>query len=214
MLSAPNFQRGNTPSPGDHIKARSFADLSNAITGARSILGPGQTQGAYYTAGGIVSLPDIAVRTTSTVKTPFQITCVSAGGGNYNVSLYPGTVNQQIPSDIFTTLNTTLNNGANYVVITCGSDGYGITTMTWESGGLMTSQPTPQEATADTPPSTFYIIIGVIFYNSSNSTFVIYQIVTTNLTAEPTVWTTTTRPSAGPYDLAALNYYYWVVGAE
>lgn len=210
-LSTPNFLRGNTPRPGQPITTKSFGDLSAASTAARQV--PQPNVSSVFTAGGIVVFPP-PNRAASTpapiVYTPFQIFAVKhlvAGtwDGTYDVTLYPGTVNQLLPSNMFSTINATITS-TQYVILTGASDGYVVTDAPWSIVG---TQPTPTDAVADTPPSTFYAIIGVILYNSGPNTITIRQIIDADITAIPSVWTTIARSGAGPFELAYVNYYYW-----
>lgn len=148
------------------------------------------------------------------INTPFQIFATKnltgmppTWDGTYNVTLWPGSVNQLLPTNIFAKINQTITS-TQYVVLTCLSDGYVVTSSTWS---LMSSQPTTPDATADIPPSIFYITLGVIFYNSTPNTISIFQIWFDNPSCTPFIWTTTSRTGAGPYELAYVNYYNWNV---
>lgn len=173
---------------------------------------PGSNIRVKRSIGG--TLVEVTQSATGATITPFQIFAtkklvMGIWNGTYNITLYPGSIDETIPTNMFATINQTVAS-TQYVILTCESDGYRITSSTWSVTG---TPPTPPAATADVPPSEFYIILGVIFYNATTSAIIIYQIIRTNLDAAPDIWTTTTRPTAGPYDLAAQNYYYWDISA-
>jgi hypothetical protein len=151
-----------------------------------------------------------ASASSSAAPTPFQIYCNKhftgsppTWDGTHDVTFYPGNINQVIPSNMFSTINQAISS-TYYVVLTCTSDGYNVSGC---SLSLESSAPTPMSATGDLPPGTFYVIIGILFYVSGN--VIVYQMVDTDLLASPAVWTTTTRPAAGPFDLNYINYYFW-----
>lgn len=122
--------------------------------------------------------------------------------------LYPGTVNQLLPTNIF---DSVLINATKYVVLTCQSDGYSITSSVWS---LENSTPTPQTATADIPPSTFIVTIGYVVYTApvspaTKGTVKIYQLIDNILLANPLEWTRASRPDPTPFGLPYVIYYYW-----
>jgi hypothetical protein len=148
-----------------------------------------------------------------TSYTPFQIFTKphfvsGVADGSTDVTLYPGSINQFLPTNIFSTINATISS-TQYVVLTItSSTGNEISSSSWS---LMSSPPTPPDATPDAPPvsTNFYAILGIIGYNSG--TLTTYQLVNDNLTALPVVWTTTNRTGAGPFEMASVNYYHWKV---
>lgn len=167
-------------------------------------------KGQQHTAGCAltIDLPDGTVAEQD--FTPFEIFSNKhfvdgVWDNTYDVTLYPGAINQLVPTNIFATINQAITTTL-YVVLTVQSNGLSITSSSWS---LMSSQPTPSDATADAPPSTFYVTIGIIFFASPSIS--LFQLVTDDLTAAPVIWTTTTRAGAGPYEMASMNYYTWYV---
>lgn len=125
--------------------------------------------------------------------------------GTYNVTLYPGTVNLLLPSNIFNTINQAIAS-TQYVILNCISDGLAITSSSWD---IESSAPTPLDAVADSPPASAQILLGVIVYNAITDTIQIFQIITDNIDLTPTEWIRVPRPGAGPFELAYQIYYYW-----
>lgn len=149
------------------------------------------------------------------VTPPFPFQIIQTGDpdapNDIYVYLYPGTVNQLLPTNIFDSIKIT---ASSYVVLTCESDGYVVTSSTWS---LMNTQPTPLDATADTPPSTFYVLIGYVAYTApvlpaTKGTITIFNTVNTSLSANPIEWVRATRSGAGPYELPYVIYYAWNIG--
>jgi hypothetical protein len=178
---------------------------------ARQKLRSGPNYSISDGSGGTIIITAPASIAAST-NTPFQIFATKnivdgEWDNTYNVTLYPGLINQLLPTNIFNVINQGIGS-TQYVVLTCMNDGYAITSATWS---LMSSVPTPPDATPDGPPATLNIIIGVIFYNSTPNTITVYQIIFDNITATPTEWTRTTRAGAGPFELAYVIYYYWAI---
>lgn len=157
-------------------------------------------------------LESIGGGVATTIYTPFEIFAnkhiVSGVWDNtYDVTLYPGVVNQLLPSNIFSPINQGISSTL-YVILTGASDGYSVTSSAWS---LESSAPAPVDATADTPPSSFTVVIGVIFWNAVTSTFTIYQIIQNNLSAQPIQWLTVSRATPEPF-LSPVQYYWtWQV---
>lgn len=148
--------------------------------------------------------------------TPFQIFVrphlVSGVWDNtYDINLWPGTVNQSLATNYAEVINQAISSTL-FVVLTCASDGYSVTSYTWS---LVSTPPTPPTATADTPPTSFSIILGVIFWDATLAipTFNLKQIVRTNLISAPVEWIQTSRTGAEPFVSPIQYYWAWETSA-
>jgi hypothetical protein len=152
----------------------------------------------------------------SVVNTPFQIfkkphLVSGVWDGSYDISLYPGTIGLTVPTNIFTVVNQSVAS-TYYVILSGTSDGYSITDCEWS---LTNTAPVAVPATADTPPTTFSVVLGLLGYTppvgTGAGTVNVFQIVYTNLAASPAEWTRIARSDAGPYELAYQIFYYWLI---
>ena len=180
--------RGENVNKGPNIYLRQFGD------------------GGYS----IASTAQPLVTGGAAANTPFKIFASKhyvsgTWDGTYDVTLWPGNVNGTVPTNMFSVINQAITS-TQYVVLTCSSDGYVITSSSWS---LTDTPPTQPESVADMPPSTFYVVLGVIFYNSDTTAITIYQIIYNNISAWPVEWTRTSRPDPGPFGLAYMIYYNW-----
>lgn len=157
-----------------------------------------------------VQIPRIPSPGVPIKYTPFQIFAtkhIVSGiwDGTYDVTLYPGVVNQLLPTNMFDVMNQGIES-TQYIILTCESDGYSVTSSTWS---ISSSPNVPVDATVNTPPSEFTVLIGVIFYNSGPGTISVYQIINNNIIAAPEEWIRDSNPDIEPFGLAYEIYYYW-----
>ena len=143
---------------------------------------------------------------------PFQIYVVAHTDddgdpdGTYDVTLYPGTINQFMPSNMFDVVNISADDDQ-YITLDCESDGYGITSCTWNADS---DAPDPAEATSDTPPSSFSVLLGVVHFDDDDN-MTIGQTVNTSLSATPIEWLRTDNPDADPFGLPYTSFYAWKI---
>lgn len=202
---------GTTPAQGDIISVCVAVyevvgnpnPTSTCTSGCPSLI---TAQVVDFTVSGTTYFArQLSTSCTATAYTPFFIFADSLGSSSYNVHLYPGTVSQLLPTNMFSVITATITS-PQYVVLTVNSTGYNVSSSSWS---LMSSAPVPPTATVDTPPTIFYSILGII--NVVGGAAVPLQVVNNNLTATPVVWATVSRPGAGPFELASENYYNWQV---
>jgi hypothetical protein len=165
------------------------------------------------------SSPDVQVKTTANATTlainkgksfssetsdetlPFTIQLAFVAGTTYNMTLWPGTLNQAIPSNILTPISydSTTNR---FIKLSVTSNGKSITGTTVASSATVTDAIT---TTADAAPTTFDILIGVIVAGT------IYQVRRGNLLATLnnnfTEGKAVPVPGTSPYTF----YYTWLI---
>jgi hypothetical protein len=198
--------------------ARSF--IQGGISKPGSIWGPSQENIALDSSRGINAVGGFLKRiggglsilippnsTSSGILYPFQISIKNIDGG-YQASLYPGTLNQQVPTNMFNTID--VSGGTSYVILTGSVDGYSVSSSTWS---ITNTAPTPQTANYLSPSTSFEILIGIIIQTTSgdNVSNKIYQITQTNFTAQPEEWVRETAADPQPFGLPYDIYYYWVI---
>lgn len=138
---------------------------------------------------------------------PFDIT-VSPNGSNFDVSLRPGTVNQMIPSNLFTPI-TVSGVASSFVKLHCTTNGTGVT------GVTVTADATPSSPIIPTPSvgsTTFDILIGVILPGGTSIKTLGYcasiratlsQVFTQDKSDPP-------APGISPY----IRWYTWITEAD
>jgi hypothetical protein len=128
---------------------------------------------------------------------PFTIAMVLAGGGpNYSVTLWPGAINQLVPTDMFTTV-TYVAASTVYVHLDVTTDGRKITAAAIVIDG---TSPVAMPSTSGLAPTSFGLLIGVITNNT------VYQINSGLCTA--TIATALTEDKAAPVP-GQSPYLYW-----
>jgi hypothetical protein len=192
---------------------------ADAINGSQKPISPGLNMTHTDNDDGVVmhAHPDpetryIPPRGAPVITNPFTISISQnlvdgIWDNTYNVTIYVGTVCLIVPTNIFAVINLAISS-TQYVVLTCNADAYAMTSSTW---GVQSSAPAPVDASAEAPPPTFYVVLGILYVDPTTSAVLPYQIVSTNILASPAEWTRTTRPGAGAFDLAYQIYYYWNV---
>jgi hypothetical protein len=89
---------------------------------------------------------------------PFDITLTDAGGGDSTATIWPGTINQLLPSNYLTGV-TVSNTGTHFLVLDCtASDGE----ITAAPLAIETGAPPAITPTQGTPPVAFQVLIGII----------------------------------------------------
>jgi hypothetical protein len=131
---------------------------------------------------------------------PFDVSA-SVSGGQLIVSMALGTVNGVVPSNIFDQI-TTSTTPQKYVYIECSTNGKNVTTASW---GVQNDLPVPAEATVDTAPPTFKILVAAI----TNST-VYKAIPCSNVVAKvsPSIQEDKETYVAGERNYN--QYYHWI----
>lgn len=120
--------------------------------------------------------------------------------GTYNVTIYPGTVNGLLPTNVFSTI-TGIGTGTYYAAITATTDGKTITSSVW---GLSASPPTAQTPTVWTAPTTFVYLFGVLVSGQPYRT-----IAPGSLQFEPINIMKIPKVSPGANVIPWDNYYEW-----
>lgn len=151
---------------------------------------------------------------TPIVYTPYEIltSAHSVSGvpdGTTDITLWPGVLNGVVASNYSAVINQAISS-TQYVFLTCTTDGYTTTSYSWSVSGTPNA---PTAATADLAPTSFTYLIGVILWNSSNSTFGVFQVVFTNLSAVPVISLTVSRTGTMPFESPNQYYWSWLVNA-
>jgi hypothetical protein len=94
----------------------------------------------------------------ATERYPFDITLTDAGGGNSTATIWPGTINQLLPSNYLTGV-TVSNTGTHFLVLDCtASDGE----ITAAPLAIESAAPPAITPTQGTPPVAFQVLVGII----------------------------------------------------
>lgn len=88
---------------------------------------------------------------------PFDMT-LSVEGGNYRLTVYPGTINGIVPDNYLSGILIS-QGGAHYIYASCTTSNGSITSVTLESS---TTVQTPSLPTLNYPPTTLKVLVGII----------------------------------------------------
>lgn len=174
--------------PGQRITARRENELVRRIADLNAGTAPGRR-----------SLIGSSSSSTSII-TPFTIFLSST-----SITIQPGTINQFLPTNMFTVLSYTLLSTV-FIKINVTTDGRVVT------GAVIASEATPTAAigtAANAGPTTFSILLGVI----SSST--IYQTwIDGNIRESLLLAVTESVAAPAPGGAAFTNYYTWKTEAD
>lgn len=137
------------------------------------------------------------------VPYPFMVSLSENNGTTAKASMYPGTVDGVLPSNINDKLPINVEETSTYyVVLTVASNGVAVKSLKW---GVQTTAPTPNLAKKDVADSTFLVLVAVV---KGGTIFPIWR---KNLNAQLTVAfqepKTSYTPGTNPYH----QYWKWEV---
>lgn len=138
---------------------------------------------------------------TPATPCPFDMT-LTLNGSDYDLTFYPGTINQYIPSNLLTTFTYTAGSTV-FVKIHCTTNGKAVTGASIVVNGTPAS---PLSIDANAGSSSFDIIIGVIINNVAYKTIACGNI---SVILQQQFTEDKPSPSVGvsPY----IRWYQWVI---
>lgn len=191
---------------GQPITAEIFNNMIDAIRECQlnSVVGSGGTTATFKRGPGgtTISINSVSKQQGSQQdQCPFAMTTVVSGSGLY-VNVGYGLINGIFVRDTNKNLSA-VSGSTNYICIDCVTNGKSIT-----SAGIVVQQTIPDAplATADTAPSSFKIVIGVV-----TNGLAYRAIGCDNVTARvsPSIQENATTYSAGQRNFT--QYYQWVI---
>jgi len=185
---------------GGEVTPSNFNKLCDIVQSQGISTGPGYN--IKRSAGGTTL--SINSRSNAVVPPPFLVTITPMGTTDEStVVLYPGTVNQLLPSDTYTTF-TVDNSGTYYVKAIASTDGKNVTSVSLECD---TDVPEAQTATPFGLPTTVEIPLYVI---SDGSLFRLIGTGSVSLAGNQ-VFVTDKDPPADPGTLPYTPWFIWSV---
>lgn len=123
--------------------------------------------------------------------------------GSTNVSLFPGKINEVLPSNIFSSVAYTDPTATQYVVLNFQTDANNIIAADWE---LRTEYPSPDEngVEEDAAPAEGTVVLAIIFRG------IVYQLEDDHLEYLPEVAFIASKNSPSPYEEQFTRWWRWV----
>jgi hypothetical protein len=137
---------------------------------------------------------------TAPAKSPWDQIVTSQISGTITFRFQPGSVGGVMPSNIFTDF-TAQASGTKWFWVEATTTAGSVSSCTINSG---TTQPAMATAAADSPPSSFKVLVSVSVEG------VYFNLLKKSISAVPVESYRTSRTGAGPFELPYTSYWNWV----
>ncbi len=209
------LQRLTPVSPGmslyEVITASRINDIQNAIWGLASGQNLRRGRGLLRRegAGWFQLLLEGAAGNTVGAQIdngPFDFISLTGAG---LLSIYPGTINQLLPSNPLNTIDCS-GGATTYIKLHCETDSNQVNSAAYMADS---TAPVPPVASKGAPPTSFDVLLGFITKTTvgPNTTYTRYKVWphAMNIVATPVVWIMTDRSSPAPNQTLQETWYSW-----
>jgi len=136
---------------------------------------------------------------SNTVPGPFDFTSIDGMG---NLTIFPGTVNNLLISNPFSTVSCSAQN-LSYITVSCQCSQNQVNLASYSVVG---TPPAPPIATLGAPPQTFSVLIGLVNKSSSGKSYTLYKTFSQgNIIANPLPWIQTDKTSHKQINFLTIN---------
>jgi hypothetical protein len=195
MKNIPKLSAGGLLTPAQWDRVASIIDANFKEVTLQQGIGYSVTS----TGGGTT----LNIRSGNLVKAgtlPWDQVVISQTSGTITFKFMPASVGGVMPDNIFTEYTAPMT-GTKWYWVEATTTGGSVSSCTINSG---TTQPTPTTGTADSPPSSFKVLVSVSVEG------VYFNLLKKNLSAVPVESYRTSRTGVGPFELPYTSYWNWI----